>query len=166
MAFLDLALDDAADHDAHVIVLFFAQRVAGGDPVPLCNLTLDRAPDTAYVPAELLDRALDDLGAGYWFRPELRTTEDVVGREDLVNYIGVYTLTPERIRRRTPEEMEEIERRRERERAERFRWVYGELELKVVVRKDGPLELSGVFGRYGTEPTPTPRSTPTSSAPR
>lgn len=60
--------------------------------------------------------------------------------------LPVYTLTPERIRERTPEEVEARRQRRERERAERFAWVYGELGLKVVVRKDGELELSGVFG--------------------
>jgi hypothetical protein len=45
--------------------------------------------------------------------------------------------------------------------SERFRWVYGELGLKIVVRKDGTLELSGVFGsalRPHRESLSTPRS--------
>jgi chromosome segregation ATPase len=75
------------------------------------------------------------------------------------NPLGIYTLTPERIRQREPEELEEIRRERERARAERFRWVYQELGLKIIVRKDGTLELSGVFGsalRHHRESSPTP----------
>ncbi len=89
MAFLDFALDEAADHDAHVIVLFFAQCVAGGDPVPLFDLALDGALKLAYVLAELLDHALDYLGAGYWSRPELGAAENVVRSEDFIHYVGV-----------------------------------------------------------------------------
>jgi hypothetical protein len=89
MALLNFALDETADHDAHVIVLFFAQRVPGGDPVPLFDLALDGAFKLAYILAELLDRALDYLGAGYWSRPELGAAKNVVRGEDLVHDIGV-----------------------------------------------------------------------------
>ncbi len=85
-----------------------------------------------------------DYVQGYETIPAELTTE---------NRLGIYTLTPDRIRKRRPEELEEIRGERERKRAERFRWAYGELGLKVVVNKDGELELSGTFGRY--RPTPT-----------
>jgi hypothetical protein len=35
---LDLAIDKAARHYAHVFFLFLPQRVAGGDPIPLSDL--------------------------------------------------------------------------------------------------------------------------------
>ena len=89
IAFCDLALNDPADHDAYVSVLFFAERAAGGDPVPLFDLAVDGAIDTVCVSAEPLDRVLDHLGACYRLRPELRAVEDVVRSEDLVDYIGV-----------------------------------------------------------------------------
>ncbi len=41
VALFDLAVDDAAEHDAHVIGLFFAQRIARGDPVPLFDLAVE-----------------------------------------------------------------------------------------------------------------------------
>ena len=59
---------------------------------------------------------------------------------------GLYRLTPEHIRRRTPEEMEELRLAEERERGRRYRAVYDLLGLGVVVCKDGTLEVSGTFG--------------------
>lgn len=56
--------------------------------------------------------------------------------------LPTYELSPERIRRRTPEEIEELCEKRERERAERYLWVYGLLGLRVVAHKDGTLELT------------------------
>ncbi len=79
--------------------------------------------------------------------------ETIPAERTAENPLGIYTLAPDRLRKRKPEELEEIRSERERKRAERFRWAYQELGLKVVVSKDGELELSGTFGRYG--PTPT-----------
>ena len=40
------------------------------------------------------------------------------------------------IRERTPEEVEKLRAKREGERAEHYRWVYGLLGLRVVARRD------------------------------
>jgi len=83
--------------------------------------------------------------------------------------LPIYELSPERIRRHTPEEMEELREKRERERAGRYRWVYGLLGLRVVAHKDGTLvvcpgpsvaesSLLGSRGRRGSRaPTTVPR---------
>jgi site-specific DNA recombinase len=75
---------------------------------------------------------------------------------------NVYKLTPERVRQRTPEEMEELRDAEERERGRRYRAVYDMLGLKVVARKDRTLEVSGTFGlrdmECGGEPTSVRRS--------
>ncbi len=60
--------------------------------------------------------------------------------------LPIYELSPERIRRRTPEEIEELRKKQGRERAERYLWVYGLLGLQVVAHKDGTLVVSGTFG--------------------
>ena len=56
--------------------------------------------------------------------------------------LPIYTLTPERIRERTPEEMEDLREKRERGRAERYGAAYAMLELKLVAHHDGSLEIS------------------------
>jgi hypothetical protein len=56
--------------------------------------------------------------------------------------LPIYTLTPERIRYRTPEEMEELREKRKRERAERYGATYAMLGLKVVAHHDGSLEIT------------------------
>ena len=54
----------------------------------------------------------------------------------------IYTLTPECIRYHTPEEMEKLREKRERERAQRYGAAYAMLGLKVVVHHDGSLEIT------------------------
>ncbi|HEV2094156.1 MAG TPA: recombinase family protein, partial [Rubrobacter sp.] len=54
----------------------------------------------------------------------------------------IYTLGPERIRERTPEKVEELSERHERERAERYGAAYAMLGLKVVAHNDGSLEIT------------------------
>src|SRR5215211_300768 len=49
-------------------------------------------------------------------------------------------------RERTPEEMEELRREQERERAERYRGVYTTLGLRFVAHEDGTLELAWKAG--------------------
>lgn len=75
---------------------------------------------------------------------------------------NIYKLMPERIRRRTPEEMEKLRNAEERERGRRYRAAYDMLGLKVVARKDGTLGVSGTFGlremQRGGEPTSVWRS--------
>jgi site-specific DNA recombinase len=63
-----------------------------------------------------------------------------------------YRLGPKSIRRRTPEEMEELRLARERERGRRYRAVYELLGLKAVAHKDGTLEISGAFGLGESKP--------------
>lgn len=70
--------------------------------------------------------------------PEERTSD---------NPLGVYTLTPERVRDRTPGELDELRREQQRERAERLRALYEVLGLSVVAHKDGTLEIS--WGEHG-----------------
>ena len=65
--------------------------------------------------------------------PEPRTEE---------NPHGVYRLAPARIRERTPEELKRLVEERDRERGERYRWVYGLLGLRVLAHRDGTLELT------------------------
>jgi hypothetical protein len=55
--------------------------------------------------------------------------------------LGVYKLTPEHIRQRSPEEIEDTRRRNEAERSQRYLWAYELLGLRVVAHKDGTLEL-------------------------
>lgn len=56
--------------------------------------------------------------------------------------LPIYTLTLECIRYRTPEEMEKLREKRERERAQRYGAAYAMLGLKVVVYHDGSLEIT------------------------
>jgi len=56
--------------------------------------------------------------------------------------LPIYTLTPECIRYRTPEEMEKLREKRERERAERYGAAYAMLGLKVVAHHDGSVEIT------------------------
>ncbi len=58
------------------------------------------------------------------------------------NPLGVYTLTPERVRERTTEELEEIRR----ERGEQLRALYEVLRLSVVAQRDGTLDVSWSAG--------------------
>ena len=58
----------------------------------------------------------------------------------------IYTLTPERIRPRTPEEVQRLREERERARAERYRGAYRLLGLRLTAHKDGTLEISWTGG--------------------
>jgi len=76
--------------------------------------------------------------------------------------LNIYKPTPERVRQRTPEEIEELRDAEERERGRRYRAAYDMLGLKIVARKDGTLEVSGTFGlremKRGGEPDSVWRS--------
>jgi hypothetical protein len=62
-------------------------------------------------------------------------------------------------RERTPEEMEELGRGQERERAERYRGVYTTLGLRMVAHQDGALELTWKAGEGVSEACASPRCT-------
>jgi hypothetical protein len=72
----------------------------------------------------------------------LREYETVPPERGEDGSLPIYSLTPERIRERTTEEVAELREQRERERAERYRWVYGLMGLRVVASRDGSLELT------------------------
>jgi hypothetical protein len=57
-----------------------------------------------------------------------------------------YLLTPDALRERTPEEKEELRQAEETKRGLRYRAMYQLLGLKIVVQKDGTLDVSGTFG--------------------
>jgi hypothetical protein len=95
----------------------------------------------------LVDEYLRDLaylveGSGV----ELRDYETIPEERTETNLLGVYTLTPERVR--TLSEEEQIARRIEAHnaRAMRFHDLYQSLGLTVVVHKDGTLDISWSLG--------------------
>ena len=73
--------------------------------------------------------------------------------------LPVFPISPEMFRKRTQEEMEELQRAEERERAERYRGVYTSLGLRVIAYTDGTLELSWRAGKGVSEVCGLPRCT-------
>jgi hypothetical protein len=71
--------------------------------------------------------------------------------------LPVFRLSPEMFRERTPEEMDELRRVRERERAERYRSVYTTLGLRIVAHEDGTLELTWKTGEGVSKTCTSPR---------
>ena len=69
----------------------------------------------------------------------------------------IFPVSPEMFRERTPEEMEELREKQERERGQRYRAMYELLGLKVTASKNKTLEVRGTFGvrnmRLGNEPS-------------
>jgi hypothetical protein len=79
-----------------------------------------------------------------------------------------YLLTPDALRERTPEEKEELRQAEETKRGLRYRAIYELLGLKIVVQKDGTLDVTGTFGvrsmELGGEPTSAWKSVTRESA--
>jgi len=73
--------------------------------------------------------------------------------------LPVFTVSREMFRERTPEEMQELRRTQERERAERYRGVYTTLALRIVAHEDGTLELTWKAGEGVSEVCASPRCT-------
>jgi site-specific DNA recombinase len=71
--------------------------------------------------------------------------------------LPIFPISPEIFRGRTPEEMEELREKQERERGQRYRAMYELLGLKATASKDKTLEVRGTFGvrnvRLGDEPS-------------
>ena len=89
-------------------------------------------------------------------------TEEHIEREREVleeEGLPIFTLTPEMFRERKPEEMEELRRAHERERAERYRGVYTTLGLRVVAHADGALDLTWRAREGVSETCVSPRCT-------
>jgi hypothetical protein len=94
----------------------------------------------------------------YETMPEPRTPE---------NPLGIYTLSPERIRPLSEEEVAGREREAEAARGARFRELYAMLGLSVAVSADGTLDITvgatdtkGVIPQWGSS-SPSTTSTPT-----
>lgn len=92
--------------------------------------------------AREVDEHLADLPHLVDREPVVRDHETVPEPRTEGNPHGVYRLAPDRVRQRTPEEAERLIEERDRERGERYRWVYGLLGLRVAAHKDGTLELT------------------------
>ena len=74
-------------------------------------------------------------------RRAVRGHETVPAGRTPGNPLGLYRLTPEKIRHKTKEETEGDILAAENERANRLRRVYEAIELVVTARKDGTLVL-------------------------
>jgi hypothetical protein len=78
--------------------------------------------------------------------PIIREYETVPEEGKVGNWLGIYKLSPDRIRHLPEEEVAKRRRRAEDERAARYRAVYDDLGLRVVAHPDGTLEASWKFG--------------------
>jgi site-specific DNA recombinase len=92
--------------------------------------------------AREVDAHLADLPHLIVRTPVIREHETAPPKRGEDGSLPIYLLNPERIRERTTEEIAELREQRDRERAERYRWAYGLLGLRVVASKDGTLELT------------------------
>ena len=140
-------LDDA-EYDRYTAELDTRRQAAEEELMRLGD-TRERIEYLEQLP-ELVEAYLRDLpelvrGAGLEEPREYETTGTQEKSEE--NPLGVYTLTPERVRERTPEELEEIRHEQQRERAERLRALYEVLGVSVVAHRDGSLEVS--WGEHG-----------------
>jgi hypothetical protein len=79
-------------------------------------------------------------------RPAVSDYDTVAAERTEENPLGLYTLTPERIRYLGADEKRQRERRAEDERAARYRAAYEDLSLRVVAHSDGTLEASWKVG--------------------
>ena len=62
-------------------------------------------------------------------------------------------------RKRTPEEMEELRQEAERERAERYQYMYAKLGLKALAHRDGTLEFTWKAGTRVSKLCASPKCT-------
>ena len=92
--------------------------------------------------AREVDAHLADLPHLIDRTPVIREHETAPPKRGEDGSLPIYLLNPERMRERTTEEIAELREQRDRERAERYRWAYGLLGLRVVASKDGTLELT------------------------
>lgn len=73
--------------------------------------------------------------------------------------LPIFTVSPEIFRVRPTEEMEELRRAQDRDRAERYKNVYTSLGLTAIAHKDGTLELIWKAGEGVSEVCDSPRCT-------
>ena len=89
-----------------------------------------------------MDEFLADLAHLVDRQPVVREHEPCPPEHTKESPLGLYVLAPELIRRRSPQEIEELRRVSEAGRSQRYLWVYGLLGLRVVAHKDGTLGLT------------------------
>ena len=95
----------------------------------------------------LVGEYLRDLPHTLARTPAPREYETVPAERTDENPLGVYTLTPERIRHTSEEELEQQWRAAADEQAARYRAMYGALGFRVVAHPDGTLEIEWKFGK-------------------
>jgi hypothetical protein len=78
--------------------------------------------------------------------PPVRDHETIPEERTEENPLGMYRLTPERVRSLPEEQVEERRRLAEENRAARYRAAFEDLGLRVVAHPDGTLEASWRFG--------------------
>jgi site-specific DNA recombinase len=95
---------------------------------------------------ELAESLARDLPHLLDARRVIREYETVPDERTEENPLGLYRLTPNRIRHLTEDEIRERARKADDERAARYRAAYEDLGLRVVAHKDGTLEANWRFG--------------------
>ena len=133
-------LDDE-EYDRYIAELE-ERRHAAEEELAKLGDTRDRIEYLEALP-DMVEEYLRDLpelvrGAGW----EVREYETVPEERTHDNPFGIYTLTPEHIRERTSEELEEHIREQQRMRGERLQALYEALGLSVVTHRDGTLDIS------------------------
>jgi hypothetical protein len=114
----------------------------------------------------LVEEYLRDLPDLVSRMPVIRNYETVPPERDEVGGLALYTLTPERIRFLSEEEVARRERKAEAARGARFRELYTMLGLRAEVRADGTLDIIvGATNTKGVMPCDEPGSPSTISTP-
>jgi len=96
---------------------------------------------------DLVEAYLRDLPHILARTPGVREYETVPAQRTDENPLGVYTLTPERIRHLQGEELEHRRRAAADEEAARYREMYDALGFRVTAHPDGTLEVGWKFGK-------------------
>jgi hypothetical protein len=115
----------------------------------------------------LVEEYLRDLPDLVSRMPIIRNYETVPPERDEIGGLALYTLTPERIRFLSEEEVARRERKAEAARGARFRELYAMLGLRAEVHADGTLDIMvGATNTKGVMPwnesgSPSTTSTPT-----
>lgn len=90
----------------------------------------------------LVEAYLRDLPEIIGHKPMVREYETIPDERTEENPLGLYTLTPERVRSLSEEELAEKRRDAEMERAARLQELFAMLNLRVTAHKDGTLEVT------------------------
>jgi hypothetical protein len=91
---------------------------------------------------EQVDEYLGDLPYLLDRSTLMRTYETVPAEKNEENPLGIFLLTPDRIRHLPEEEVERRERKARTKRSQGFRELYETLDLRVVAHKDRSLEVT------------------------